>query len=250
MKCMDISCNNNIAFGHNMRTHRAITELAIEASEVLSRTQKRMLGRYSQMPDVDRREVVDFISPHFYDVLHKDPSFGTINDARNNAFSRFMSFTRKALQQKDPDGFLRNLGYAAHYLQDVATPPHTEHGNYLQKLFRLPMHIQYERGKKLGTGAKLDILTDNFKYEDMSPSSNLSTKREDIPKIVELLFHNTALFSVQPENVVKYMNVSKWPTIQQKSFDRSVNVTRTYFDLMLPFMPKDSAKLEKVSYLN
>lgn len=235
---MDISYNNNISFGHNMRTHRAITELAVETNDILTQIQKRMLGRYSQMPDVDRREVVDFISPHFYDVLHKDPSFGTINDARNNAFSRFMTFTRKALKQNDIDGFLRDIGYAIHYLQDAATPPHTEHGNYLQKLFRLPMHIQYEKGKKLGTSTKLDTLAKNYEFEDMSPSSNIPTKKKDIPKIAELLFHNTALFSVQPWNQVKYRNVSKWPEIQQRSYNKGVNATRAYLELILPYAPK------------
>ena len=247
---MDISCNNNISFGQHLVTHRSITELAAKLNGTLSRSDQRVLGRCSQMPDVDKREVVDFISPHFYDVLHEDPSFGTVNDARNNAFSRFMTFTRRALKQKDMEGFLRNIGYAIHYLQDAATPPHIEHGNYLQKLFRLPMHIQFEKGKKLGASSKLDILIDNYKFEDMSPSSNISTKKEDIPKIVEMLFHNTALFSAQPWNQVKYRNFMKWPEIQQRSFDKGVNATRAYLDLILPYAPKSETDKPNIKQYN
>ena len=220
----NMSCSPS--FGWNIRTHLAATEHAVKDNDNLSSTEKRMLARCSQMPDLDQREVVDMISPHFYDVLHEDPSFGTKNDARNNAMSRFLHFTKKAQKETNRENFLRQLGYAVHYLQDAATPPHTEHGNYFHKLFRIPMHTMFERGKCIGASSRLDILSQNFTKEDL-PFSTL-----------KMLFHNNALFSVQPENHVNYFNISKWPAIQQRCYDRSVNSTRVFLDYMLQFLPK------------
>ena len=89
---------------------------------------------------------------------------------------------------------MREVGYAVHYLQDVATPPHVEHGNYLQKIFRIPMHTSFEKGKEIGASSRLDILNGNCCEEEI-PFSSLKS-----------LCHNNALFAVQPENTIKYTN--------------------------------------------
>ena len=235
---MEINYRNNLTFGWNIKTHLAITEKAAQDNSALSKVEKRMLARFSQMPDKDPKEIVDFVSPHFYDALHTDPSFGTLNDAKNNAMSRFLHHTSEALKQNDRDAFLRETGYAVHYLQDVSTPPHTEHGNYFQKLFRIPMHKKFEKGKKSGASSRLDILLDNYKFEDLSPSSNLPSGKKEMLSSLERLLHNTALFTVQKENVVKYTNLKKWPMIQQRCFDRGVNVTKVFLDMILQYLPK------------
>ena len=213
-------------FGWNKKTHIVMTEEAAKDNAELSKVERRMLGRFSQMPDVDPRELVDMISPHFYDVLHPDPCFGTKNDARNNALSRFMSFSRKALKSKDRETFLRHMGYAAHYLQDVSTPPHTEHGNYAHKLYRVPMHKMFEKWAPFGASTRLDSLVKNFVPEEV-PFSTLQS-----------LLHNTALYTVQPENKVRYYNISKWSKKQQRCFNKGVNATKAYFDYMLQYIPK------------
>lgn len=223
---MNISSNNSPAFGWNIKTHIAVTEKALQDNILLSKIEKRMLGRFSQMPDKDPREVVNFISPHFYDVKNEDPSFGTVNDARNNALSRFLSWTNKAKKEKNREEFLRKIGYAAHYLQDAATPPHTEHGNYLHKLFRLPLHNLFEKGKNIGASSRLDVLEKNYVYEEIPISS------------IKSLLHNNALFTVQPENLVKYRNYKKWPEIQQRCYDRSVNSTKAFFDYIMQYLPE------------
>ena len=223
---MDLIAKSNISFGWNVTTHMAMTEKAIGEIDTLSNVEKRMLGRFSQMPDFDAREVVDFVSPHFYDVLYPDPSFGTKNDARNNAMSRFLTYARKAMKETDREMFLRKIGYAVHYLQDVSTPPHVEHGNYLHKLFRIPMHNMFEKGKKLGATSRLDILEKNYMPEEI-PFSNLKQ-----------LFHNTALYTVQPENKVKYTNIKQWFGIQQRCFNRGVNVSKTFINYMMQYLPK------------
>lgn len=212
----------------NIKTHKAITEQALESNEVLSSNLKRYVARASELPDLDPKETVDCISPHFYDVLHEDPSFGTINDAANNAMNRFLSHTEAAKQcakEGNKDSFLKRVGYAVHYLQDAATPPHTEHGNYLHKLFRVPMHKRFEVGKKVGATERLPILREQYVPEEI-PFSNIKS-----------LFHNTALFSVQPENHVSYTNVRDWPEIQQRCYDRSVNVTKAFLEYILQFFP-------------
>lgn len=223
---MKVSLSTNPAFRWNIKTHIAMTEKAVSDNNILSKTEKRMLGRFSQMPDLDAREVVDFVSPHFYDVLHLDPSFGTKNDARNNAMSRFITYANKAKKETVREDFLRKAGYAVHYLQDASAPPHTEHGNYLHKLYRVPMHKWFEKGKYIGATSRLDILEKNYVPEEI-PFSDL-----------KLLFHNTALYTVQPENHVRYYNIKKWPEIQQRCFNKGVNASKAFLDYILQFLPK------------
>jgi hypothetical protein len=225
MKILPISCQT---FGWNIKTHIVETEEALKQSKLLTESEKRMVGRFSQMPDLLKEELQDMNSAHFYDVLSEDPSFGTKNDLKNNALSKFMEHTNRALKQRDRKEFLKSVGYAAHYLQDAATPPHTEHGNYLHKLYRLPMHIQFEKGKKLGASSRHPELLKGYIYEYLPFSS------------LESLFHNTALFSVQPENLVGYNNILKWAKIQQNCFNRAINATKAYFDYILKFLPKEN----------
>lgn len=222
---MRISGLNSPNFCWNLKTHIAITEEALKDNESVNKTEKRMLGRFSQMPDLMKEELEDLNSAHFYDALHEDPSFGTVNDDKNNAMGKFLFHTEQALKQKDREKFLRETGYAVHYLQDASTPPHTEHGNYLQKLFRLPMHINFERGNYIGASSRLETLKKNYKYEEL-PFSNL-----------KMLFHNTALYTVQPENQVKYKNIGKWFDIQQRCFNRGVNASRAYLEFILKYLP-------------
>lgn len=226
---MKIAQNYSPNFGWNIRTHLAITEEALKDSPNLPKNLQRYVARASELPDLDRCELADMNSAHFYDVLNEDPSYGTVNDKKNNAKSKFLFHTRKAKQaakKNNLEAFLRSIGYAAHYLQDGGTPPHTEHGNYLHKLFRIPMHTDFERGKKRGASSRLDILKKNYEYERL-PFSTL-----------EMLFHNTALYTIQPENHVNYLNKRKWSEIQQRCFNRCVNVSKMYFEYILQYLPK------------
>ena len=209
-----------------------MTEQALDGYEGLTAVQKRYLARASELPDLDPKELEDLNSAHFYDVLHEDPSYGTVNDAVNNALSRFLAHTEAAKERSkagDTDGFLKEVGYAIHYLQDGGTPPHTEHGNYFQKIWRIPMHRAFEKGKNVGTTQRLPILKENYTPEEIPFSS------------LEMLFHNTALFSAQPENQVSYGNVKEWGGIQQRCYDRSVNVSKAYLNYILQFLPKTDA---------
>ncbi len=227
---MNITSGESPHFGWNIKTHRAITDTALEDNDKLSTKEKRMVGQYSKMPDLIKEEVEDMCAAHFYDVLHEDPSFGTKDDDKNNALSKFLAHdaaAKKASVEGNYDQFLREIGFAAHYLQDAGTPPHVEHGNYFHKLYRVPMHTAFEKGKSHGASSKLDTLKTNYTQEDI-PLSTLP-----------MLLHNTALYSVQPENRVGYDNVNKWDEIQQRCFDRSTNATKTYFNYILDYLPKN-----------
>ena len=213
----------------NIQTHLAITEHALEGYEDLSPTLKRYIARASELPDLDPNELTDVNAAHFYDVLHEDPSYGTIDDAVNNALSRCLAHTEKAKEYAksgDRDAFLKEVGYAVHYLQDASTPLHTEHGSYFKMLLRLPKHIAFERGKNLGATSRLSELRENYTPEELPFSS------------LEMLFNNTALFSVQPENRVKYTNINSWADIQQRCYDRGVNASKAYLDYILQYLPK------------
>ena len=247
---MKINFQNRINFGWSMPTHVAITEDALQDNTALSKVEKRWMAQCSKLPDLIKEERQDFLAPHFYDALNEDPCFGTVNDEINNALSRFLMHNKKAMdaaKEGNRDLFLRETGYAAHYLQDGATPPHTEHGNYAHKFFRIPMHRLFERGKHIGTNDRLDILKKNYKYEKL-PFAMLAQTFHDIQRksqIEELplnilagFFHNNALFSVQTENQVRYNNFSKWKGIQQRCFDRSVNSTKAYFEYIMRYIPK------------
>ena len=237
---MKIISNNNLNFGWDLRTHLHITEHALDDNDTLSRKEKRMIARCSQMPDLIEKEIEDVNAAHFYDPLHEDPSYGTKNDDVNNAMSKFLYHTEEAMNKlkldadtdKKREEFMREVGYAVHYLQDASTPPHTEAGNYAQKLFRLPMHINFECGLGVGASWKLDKLKANHTPEEL-PFSTL-----------KMLFHNTALFTVQEENKVKYKNLGRWPEIQQRCYDRGVNASKAYLDYILQYLPQEPKQID------
>jgi len=213
------------SFGWNIKTHSAITEMALKGTNKLSSLEKSKLSRFSQMPDLIKEEMQDMGSAHFFDVLNKDPSFGTVNDEKNNALSKFLAYTKSAMEQKDREAFLKDVGFAAHYLQDAATPPHTENGNYLHKLYRLPMHILFEKGKNLGTTAKLDELKKSYNPNTVEFSG------------FEALLRDTAMHSVRKENRVGYDNISRWGEIQQRCVHKGIDVTKAYLQEMFKFLP-------------
>ena len=68
---MFINQFNNINFGWNIKTHIAITEQALSNNKKLSPVEKRMVGRFSQMPDLIKGELQDMNSAHFYDALNE-----------------------------------------------------------------------------------------------------------------------------------------------------------------------------------
>ena len=116
---------------------------------------------------------------------------------------------------------LKKLGYALHYLQDMSVPLHTEPGGLIHKILKYKLHGNFERGKKYGATAHLDILTQNFKAEDLEYSSILD------------LFTKTAEYSQNPEFKVKRFNKKNWISIQQACFNRGVNASREFLEKVL-----------------
>lgn len=223
--------NRSPNFGWSIKTHFAATEEAAKSFAEFSSDEIKRLARYSQLPDLMKEELGDGGSAHFYDILSDDPSFGVVNDEKNNAYSKFMEHTKKALEAKERETFLREVGFATHFLQDAGTPPHVEHGNYFHKIFRVPMHMMFEKGEKVGANARLDELKKNYVFEKLPVST------------ITALFHNTALHSVQPENLVTYTNLKDWFSIQSRCYNRSVNASKAYLDWMIKHLPKKVMKV-------
>ena len=92
---MKISPIGGPQFGWNIKTHSEATQKAVENNSKLDSAEKNLLGKFSQMPDLIKDELNDMNSAHFYDVYSKDPSYGTKNDDVNNAFSKFLIYTKK-----------------------------------------------------------------------------------------------------------------------------------------------------------
>ena len=220
---------SSINFGQAIEVHRQMTALALKNNKNLSEIEKNFVSQCSKIPDLDRLELEDFNAAHFYDALNEDPSYGRKNDDKNNALSKFLYHngeSEKASKVGNRELALREAGYAAHYLQDAATPPHVEHGNYFHKFFRLLMHKDFEKGKKYGVRTRLPFLIDHYVKEEI-PFSNLAS-----------LLHNTALYTVQPENHASYSNKKLWPRIEQRTFNRGVNATVAYFEYIFAKLPR------------
>ena len=220
------------SFGWNYKTHIEITEMALQNDNSLDKVEKRMLGRFSQMPDFCKEELGDLNSSHFFFPYGKKKSFTLKKDSENNAFDKFKYHVNNALKESNREKFLREIGYAVHYLQDVSTPLHTEQGGILQKFFKFPIHVKFEKGEFIGASSRLQILKKQYSPEKLKFSN------------LQVLFYNTALFSSRPENKVKYTNKNEWFGIQQRCFNRGVDASREFFKFILRYLPaKNGLKL-------
>ena len=83
------------------------------------------------------------------------------------------------------------------------------------------------------------IIIDSLSIRHISPFLINHYVKEEIPfSNIASLLHNTALYTVQPENHVSYSNKKLWPKIQQRTFNRGVNATKAYFEYVFSKLPK------------
>ncbi len=197
-----------------------MTLLALKDSNIDISVQ-RQLARYSQMPDLSKKERGFYNNTHFFFPNKKNKSFGFGKNKYNNALAMFKEHYQNALIAKNKEDFLRNTGYALHYLQDVSVPLHTQSGSIIHKIFNYTKHGIFEKGKKSGATAKLHILKQNFKKEDLTYNSLID------------LFVDTANFSQKPEFKVSWFNKNKWPYIQQECFNKGTNITRIFIEKLM-----------------
>ena len=87
------------SFGWNYKTHIEITEMALQNDNRLDKVEKRMLGRFSQMPDFCKEELGDLNSSHFFFPYGKKKSFTLKKDSENNAFDKFKYHVNNALKE-------------------------------------------------------------------------------------------------------------------------------------------------------
>lgn len=207
------------SFGWNKTTHLDMTMLAIKDFNIDEIT-KRQIARYSQMPDFDKLELGFHNNTHFFFPNSSQKSFGPKANLFN-AFNQFQKYMVSAAVEKDNNKFLRYLGYATHYLQDITVPLHTEPGGFLQKIFKCYLHKEFETNSKFGAIGNSKKLIDNYKFEKIESNSLLD------------LFTTTAEFSQKPELKVKFFNKKEWFNIQQICFNKGVNVSREFIKKIL-----------------
>lgn len=217
MKINTLTENQN--FKWNKTTHLEMSMLAMKECNVDDIT-KRQIARYSQMPDFDKLERGFHHNTHFFYPHSKKKSFGP-GQEKFNAFSQFKEHLLRAMDAKDKNEFLKYLGYALHYLQDMSVPMHTEQEGLLKKILKYKLHKNFERGEKYGAASKHNELTQNYKYESVDHGSVLG------------LFIDTADFSQQPQFKVTRFNKGKWPYIQQMCFNRGVNSSKVFIEKIL-----------------
>ena len=219
--------SRNLNFGWNLKTHAFITGKALENVNVLSCNEKKYIAKHSKDPDLVFKEIINIFSEkHLFDIQKEGKDGSALNN--DNALSNFIKHTLKAFNASaigDRKNFLISIARAVHYLQDGSTPVHTKYGNFLQKLFRFPMHELFEVGYKIGTLSRQKTLEKGYKYEKMSVES------------LNALFYNTVLYASSPENQVAYSNIRDWFDIQQRCVNKSINASKAYFDYIMQFMP-------------
>ncbi len=206
-------------FKWNRKTHLEMTMLALKDCNILP-SQKRQVGRYSQMPDFCKQELGFHCNTHFYFPNSKNKSYG-LNIEKNNALQMFKDHFEAAIFCKKETHFLQHAGYAIHYLQDVTVPLHTKANNFIGKFLKYRIHREFERGEKFGANLHLA----EFKQEYQPKTINFTT-------LVDL-FKDTADFSQNPELQVNSSNKKEWKNIQQICFNRGVDATTLLFNKLL-----------------
>lgn len=209
---MKIDTVNKTSFGWNKATHLEMTMLALQ-DFALPSVEKRQLARFSQMPDLMKSEAGFFHNTHFYFPDSKKQSYGF--KSSENAYRQFNKHVIDSLNPLDSEDFLRNAGYAIHFLQDVSMPMHTESGGILQKMRDYYLHKNFERGEKYGTAQNIKELIAEYEPESLNT--------EDVRKI----FLDTARFSSRFK--VSRFNKKDWIKIQHLCFNRGVDATRAFF---------------------
>ncbi len=208
---MDVNAIGKTSFGWNRTTHLEMTMLALKDIDMEPKD-KRQLARFCQMPDSMKSELGFYHNTHFFFPDSKKSSFG-FNDSEN-AYDRFNRHVIDAVEPLDRDDFLRNTGYALHYLQDVSMPMHTEAGGIFQKMRDFYLHKNFEAGKKFGATPHLEELKAGYTPHRIETRS------------VRKIFLDTARYSSQFK--VSRFNKKDWLKIQQDCFNYGVDATRAF----------------------
>ena len=208
---MDVNAIGKTSFGWNRTTHLEMTMLALKDIDMEPKD-KRQLARFSQMPDFIKSELGFHNDTHFFFPDSNRSSFGF--NRKENAFFQYKKHIVNAMSPLNKEDFLRNTGYALHYLQDVSMPMHTERSGLLAKIRDYYLHKNFEAGKKLGATAHIEEL-----------------KTGSIPNRIETqsvrrIFLDTARYSSQFK--VSRFNKKDWLKIQQDCFNLGVDATRAF----------------------
>lgn len=208
MKVND-SVNNNVNFGWTCKTHRKITEFALEDFPKLLPA-KKMFQDFVQRPDFD--ELGTLGNWHFYSKSTKS-SFVDFNK-KSNALARYNEHVKElkeAAKDKNSPLFFEHAARALHFLQDMTQPHHTNKGLLFNKIFELRTHLRFEKF----------VQTRQYDYfeEYVRTTPQNST--------FEQIFSNNVHSSLK--NAVPFnKNSNIWNDIGQNRFNRAVDSTREF----------------------
>lgn len=209
--------NSAQPFGWNKTTHLEMTTMAAKNMN-LSAVEKRLLARYSQIPDLDKSQSGFFNNTHFFFPNSRNNSFGIGKNKDNNAYSMFMKHVNRIFASKSREGIIKYTGYALHFLQEMSMPMHTKPGGIVSKILDYRTHVRFEKDSVYGATPHLDELRKNYTAHQMPFTS------------YESLFLEVARFSQLPEFKITPFNKSKWFDIQQQCFNVGVDSSTTFLE--------------------
>jgi hypothetical protein len=213
--------SSNTNFGWGIKTHKKITKLALENSNLkLKEHHKKMLIRASKQPDIE--EISFFGSDHFCFAIPKDMKpvrFLSFLDfsGNHNALAKFIKHlekSQKALLSDKKHKALEEIGRAIHFLQDMCVPLHTEKGAFMPKLRDSRMHVDYEENF---VGTRLGKLISPQKVSETDNSQDFKT-------FALSLFKENFDFSSKYK--ISKKNKNAWEPIAQETMNQAVGSTQ------------------------
>lgn len=226
---------SNTNFGWNIKTHKKITKYAIKHSglNLRERDAERLVDA-SKQPDID--EMNYFGSDHFCFVIPDDmkpkTSLSFLDfSGKHNALAKFRKHiekAQKALEKKKPRKSLEEIGRAAHFLQDMCVPLHTEKGTLITKFRDLDTHLRYEDGF---VGPQIDSFLRPQNFQNPTPG-------EAFERFALSLFKSN--FHISSNLRIHKGNEDAWGQIAQETMDKAVSSTQQF---LCAFMELPHAKI-------
>jgi len=207
---------NNINFGWNAFTHKAITKKALEDISI-SNKYKRIIQNYSMAPDFDStRKLGD---THCY---YKS-SVDAYKRGKINAKTFYIEYIKKAtaaFMEGNKIKAAKFIGRLLHFLQDVALTMHTKPKPkaILEKAVDEKMHRKFETQTLLKQGQYLK----NYKKPPVSNKGLIQ------------LFTENVDFSTRSEQVSNN-NVSSWGNIAQEGINQATTSSTILLQKMAHF---------------
>ena len=209
---MEIRSDNKINFGWTCKTHKKITQYALQEFPLLKQYRKTF-KEFVQKPDYD--ELGFFGNWHFYSTQNKK-SFMDFN-GKNNAFARYelhIAGIYAAIKDHNRDLLFEHAGRALHFLQDMTQPQHVQKGVFFNKVMDCSVHVKFEKFVKK-------------RQEKFFKKYMQKIKMPVAIRDFETLFLSNVKFSSESKLPIE-KNKYEWNKIGKKGFNKAVDSTREF----------------------